>query len=82
MQGLEEILERPDMSADAYYANSAYKGLTYPPRMSTAPMVHKAFCQDGFESQDDRLPKAEDGTVLPSMTIVNGKRVYRIPPPK
>ncbi len=77
--GLEEIVDRPDMPADAYYANSAYKGLTYPPRMRTAPMVHKAFCQDNFESQDDRLPKDDKGAVLSSVYFKDGKRFYRIP---
>jgi hypothetical protein len=49
--------------------------------MKTAPRVHRAFCQDDFESQDSRLPKAEDGTILPSVYYVNDgkKRMFRIP---
>ncbi len=80
--GLEEILAQPDMPACDYFAQPVHKGLTYPALMRTAPVIHRAFCQDDFKTQADRLPKAEDGTVLPSMTIVNGKRVYQIPPPK
>ena len=77
--GLEELLSRPDMSADVYYDVGMYKGLTYPALMATAPVVHKAFCQDGFESQASRLPKDKDGKVLPSVYFEGNKLRYRIP---
>jgi hypothetical protein len=77
--GLEELLSRPDMGTDTYYAVGMYKGLTYPALMATAPVVHKAFCQDGFESQDSRLPKDRDGHVLPSVYFKENRLLYRIP---
>ena len=77
--GLEEILSRPDMPADTYYAVDMYRGLSYPALLSTAPVVHKAFCQDDFECQEDRLPKDKDGRVLPSVYYEGNRRCYRIP---
>lgn len=77
--GMEELALRPDIPPDVYYAQSMYKNLTYPARMHTAPVVHKAFCQDQFESQDARLPKDAAGNVLPSIWFKEGKRLYRIP---
>ena len=77
--GLEELLTRPDTPADVYYNVGMYKGLSCPARMATAPVVHKAFCQDDFESQDSRLPKDQNGNVLPSVYFEGTKRYYRIP---
>ena len=77
--GLEELLVRPDMAAENYFKVGMYQCLTYAPRLATAPVVHKAFCQDGFESQDDRLPKDKSGTVLPSVFFEGDKQHYRIP---
>ncbi len=77
--GMEELLERPDMDTNVYYAVGMYKGLSYPARMATAPVVHKAFCQDGFESQESRLPKDAAGNVLPSIYFEGTKQRYRIP---
>jgi hypothetical protein len=71
-QGLEEMLEIPD--------KTGYTGaLTYPPLMRTMPAVHRAFKQDAFESQKDRLPTDESGKVLPSIYFENGKQLFRIP---
>lgn len=77
--GLEEILKRPDMSAETYYSVGMYKGLSYPALLATAPVVHKAFCQDGFERQEDRLPKDKDGHALPSVYFEGTEQRYRIP---
>ena len=50
---------------DPYFADSAYPPRTpgvrpfadspYPPRMRNAPVVNRAFCQDEFPTQADRL---------------------------
>jgi hypothetical protein len=77
--GLEELLARPDLAADTYYGVGMYAGLSYPARLATAPVVHKAFCQDGFERQEDRLPKDKDGRVLPSVYYEGTEQRYRIP---
>jgi len=71
--GMEELLAQPDPDPKA---NAEF---SYTARMRTAPMVHRAFLQDDFETQDDRLPKAADGTVLPSIEFMEGRRCYRIP---
>ncbi len=71
--GLEELLARPDPDPAL---NARF---SYPARMRTAPVVHKAFCQDGFDTQDARLPKDENGHAVPSMSLVDGRRIYRIP---
>ena len=47
--------------------------------MSTMPEVHRAFQQDDFQSQDDRLPRDADGKVLPSIYYEGNKLKYRIP---
>jgi hypothetical protein len=77
--GLEEILAEPDISPQDYFAQAVYQGLSYPSKMRTAPIVHKAFCQDGFQTQRDRQPKDASGNVLPSVEVKDGKRTYRIP---
>ena len=73
--GLEELIVRPDPDPKR---NAQF---SYPARMRTAPWVHKAFCQDGFDSQDDRLPRNEQGEIVPSIVVTEGKRLYRIPAP-
>jgi hypothetical protein len=77
--GLEELLVRPDMDQENYFKVDMYRGLSYAARLATAPVVHKAFCQDGFEHQDDRLPKAKDGKVLTSVYYEGDRVHYRIP---
>ncbi len=77
--GLEELLVRPDMSCETYYTVDMYKGLSYPALLANAPVVHKAFCQDDFESQASRLPKDKDGKVQPSVYFEGNKMRYRIP---
>lgn len=88
--GMEEVLALPDASEEAYYTYSGtgkyshehgydHRGLSFAPRMRTAPAVHKAFRQDEFNTQSDRLPKDRHGNVLPSMTVKDGKRTYRLP---
>ncbi|MEI6645720.1 MAG: hypothetical protein WCP12_06750 [bacterium] len=77
--GLEELLVRPDMDQENYFKVDMYRGLSFAARLATAPVVHKAFCQDGFEHQDDRLPKDKDGKVLPSVYYEGDRVHYRIP---
>jgi hypothetical protein len=79
--GEEEILERDAPDAEAYLRHPNYKGLTHAPLMRTAPRVHRAFMQDGFESQDSRLPRGKNGEILPSVYYEDGgkKRMFRIP---
>ncbi len=77
--GLEELLARPDMNSENYFKVDMYRGLSYAARLATAPVVHKAFCQDDFEHQDDRLPKDKDGKVLPSVYYEGDRVHYRIP---
>ncbi len=77
--GLEEILAVPDIAPNDYFDQAVHKGLTYPSKMRTAPVVHKAFCQDDFKTQSDRKPKDPAGHPLPSIEVKDRKRVYRIP---
>jgi len=77
--GLEEILAEPDITAESYFNQAVYKGLSYPSKMRTAPVVHKAFCQDDFKTQLDRQPKDAAGNALPSLEVKGGKRTYRVP---
>jgi len=77
--GLEEILAEPDIAAKDYFDQAVYKGLSYPSKMRTAPVVHKAFCQDDFKTQLDRQPKDPAGNPLPSVEVKDSKRIYRIP---
>lgn len=79
--GLEELLTRPDIPEEVYYKVGMYKGLSYPARMVTAPVVHKAFCQDDFESQSSRLPKDGNGNIIPSIYFDGNVLRYRIPTP-
>ena len=77
--GSEELLQQPDIDPAEYYFDPVRKYFTYPPRMSTMPEVHRAFQQDDFQSQDDRLPRDADGKVLPSIYYEGNKLRYRIP---
>jgi hypothetical protein len=77
--GLEEIIAQPDIAPPDYYAQGVYKGLSFPSKMCTAPVVHKAFCQDDFKTQADRQPKDAAGQPLPSFEMKDGKRIYHIP---
>jgi len=62
----DDIRSTPDPDpTDPYFANSAYPPRTpgvkpfadspYPPRMKNAPIVHRAYRQDHFSTQQDRL---------------------------
>ncbi|MCL1919580.1 MAG: hypothetical protein FWG50_00655 [Kiritimatiellaeota bacterium] len=79
--GEEEILQRDAPDAAAYLRHPNYAGLTHAPLMKTAPRIHRAFCQDDFDSQDARLPRDADGAILPSVYYVDGgkKRMFRLP---
>ena len=74
--GLEELLSRPDP------APVHSRAFPFPSKMMTAPTVHKAFMQDDFGTQADRIPKDADGNPLPSVYWENGQRKYRIPKPE
>jgi hypothetical protein len=37
--------------------------------MRTAPIVNRAYRQDEFPSTESRLPRAEDGTIIPPVTF-------------
>jgi hypothetical protein len=77
--GIEEILQLPDISPEDFFSQVGHRKLTYPPLMRTMPYVHRAFKQDAFETQLDRLPKDADGNVLPPIYYEGNKRIYRIP---
>jgi hypothetical protein len=77
--GLEEIIAEPDITPEDYFKQAVYQGLSYPSKMRTAPVVHRAFCQDDFQTQLDRQPKDAAGNVLPSIEVKDQKRAYRIP---
>jgi hypothetical protein len=77
--GLEEILAEPDIAPKDYYDQAVFSGLSFPPKMRTAPVVHKAFAQEEFKTQSDRLPRDAAGNVLPSVEIKDGRRTYQIP---
>ncbi|OHB84338.1 MAG: hypothetical protein A2V98_19790 [Planctomycetes bacterium RBG_16_64_12] len=64
--GEEEILAMPDPDPNApFFSDSPYPPRTpgirpfadspYPPRMKNAPIVNRAYCQDEFPTQADRL---------------------------
>ena len=69
--GQEEILNIPDPKRG--------RSGTYPARMRTAPKVFRAFAQDAYRNQADRIPKDAQGHELPSVIIENGQRRYRLP---
>jgi hypothetical protein len=77
--GLEEIVAEPDIATEDYFNQAVYQGLSYPSKMRTAPIVHRAFSQDDFRTQLDRQPKDAAGNILPSIEVKAQKRVYRIP---
>jgi hypothetical protein len=77
--GVEEIIGVPDIAEKDYFEQGVYRGLSYASKMQTMPFVHKAFCQDGFDTQLDRLPKDPAGNPLPAVEIKDGKRIYRMP---
>lgn len=71
--GLEELLSRDD--PDPMHS----RAFPFPSKMRTAPLVHKAFRQDEFNTQADRIPRDADGNSLPSVIFENGRRTYRLP---
>lgn len=74
--GTEEILQQPDIDPKQYYSDPINNKFTYPPRMRTMPAVHRAFQQDNFQTQDDRLPRDADGKVLPSIYYEGNRRNF------
>ena len=78
--GLEEIMEQDDFPEEEFISSSDYhKGLSFPAKMRTAPFVHKAFMQDEFNTQSDRIPTDRKNRELPAFVLKDGKRIYRIP---
>ena len=52
-----------------------FRGLAYPPKMKSCPDVDRAFRQDKFKTQADRLPKDKDGKILPAIRYEGTKRI-------
>lgn len=78
-RGEEDILEEPDIDEKLYYSNERlYKGLSFAPKMRTAPDVDRSFRQDKFDSQDSRLPHAPDGSPMPSIRYEGDRRITAI----
>ena len=74
--GEEDVLDTPDIDEE-YFNNNPYimfRGLSYPPKMKGCPDVDRAFRQDKFSTQADRLPKDAAGKVLPAIKYENEKR--------
>ena len=69
--GQEEILHIPDPKGG--------RRETYSARMRTAPRVFRAFAQDAYRSQEDRVPTDAQGKELPSVFLESGQRRYRLP---
>lgn len=74
MLGREDILSIPNDPVDPTKTRH-----TYSARLSTHPQVFKAFCQDEFTTQDDRIAKDENGKELPAFELKDGKRHYNLP---
>ncbi len=81
--GEEEVRAMPDITQQGWdRRGSSVAGLSYLPRMRTAPLVNRAFLQDDFSVQEDRLPRDENGEIIPPLTFENGKYIRKMPPPK
>jgi hypothetical protein len=53
-----------------------YKESPYRPRMRTAPLVNRAYRQDEFPAVESRLPRDEDGKIIPPVSFTpDGRRV-------
>lgn len=75
--GEEDVLDMPDIDEN-YFNNNPYpmfRGLAYPPKMKSCPDVDRAFRQDKFKTQADRLPKDKDGKILPAIRYEGTKRI-------
>jgi hypothetical protein len=74
MLGRDDIIAIPNDKEDPK------SRLNYQARLRTHPQVFKAFLQDEFYTQDDRIPKDKDGNELPAYVLKDGERIYRMPP--
>jgi hypothetical protein len=60
-----------DPTVKDVYAESPYR-----PRMRTAPLVNRAYRQDEFPNVESRLPRGENGKVLPAVSFTSaGERI-------
>jgi hypothetical protein len=67
-----------DVTIDCVYGQSPYR-----PRMRTAPLVNRSYRQDEFPSLESRLPRDEQGNILPPVEfLADGARLERPWPPK
>jgi len=83
--GLEEIMMQENIPEEEFVKSSSYnihRGLSFPPKMRTAPYIHKAFMQDDFKTQNDRIAKDKNNNELPAFLLKEGKRIYQIPKTK
>ncbi len=53
-----------DPTIEDVYAESPYR-----PRMRTAPLVNRAYRQDEFPSTESRLPRDQNGRIIPPVTF-------------
>lgn len=67
--GEEDVLATDDIDEHEFNNNvyPMFRGLAYPPKMRTCPDVDRAFRQDKYNTQADRLPKDKDGKLLPAI---------------
>lgn len=67
--GEEDVLATDDIDEHEFNNNfyPMFRGLAYPPKMRTCPDVDRAFRQDKYNTQADRLPKDKDGKHLPAI---------------
>lgn len=66
--GEEDVLEKEDANPEKYFSEpKRTAGLSYAPRMRTCPDVDRAYRQDKYLTQEDRLPKDANGKPLPAI---------------
>ncbi len=74
--GEEDVLATDDID-EGDFNNNAYpmfRGLAYAPKMRTCPDVDRAWRQDKYKTQADRLPKGADGKPAPAIIYEGEKR--------
>ncbi len=72
--GEEDVLEMDDVDPARYAKGHQSRGLAYPPLMRSCPDVNRAFRQDKYKSQDDRIKKTSDGKPTRSIIYQDGVR--------
>ncbi len=67
-----------DITIECVYGQSPYR-----PRMRTAPLVNRSYRQDEFPTMESRLPRNDQGEILPPVEFtLDGHRIERPWPPK